>query len=279
MLGEIDVNIFCSYFRDMVCGGKLSLKQKEGIENIFTYAIQHYPDLSDAKFSYILATAYHETGRSFQPIKEAGSTAYLKSKPYYPYIGAGLIQVTWEENYKKFGASNTEDLLTWPIALDCLFRGMMDGLFTGKKLGDFMEGEGSLDVFDKARAVVNGRDRAALVSGYAMSILKCLSESISNKENPSPYSSCPVTDVDMKKNPAIITAATTAAGGTIAAVSNVQSIVSNVLHSSRDNIDGFKGIYQSLGDSALWIVFAAVLVCTSVVLILEIKNKSENGGW
>lgn len=279
MLGDIDVNIFCSYFRDMVCGGKLSLKQKEGIENIFSYAMQHYSDLTDAQFSYILATAYHESGRTIQPIKEMGTLSYLRSKPYYPYIGAGLVQVTWKENYEKFGASRPEDLLQWPVALCCLFRGMIDGLFTGKKLDDYVQDVGSMEAFDNARAVVNGKDRAALISGYSMSILKCLNESNARQNNPSPYTPCPVTNVELKKNPAIITAATTAAGGTIAAISNVQSIVSNVLHSSKDNIDIFKGIYQSLSEFAPWIVFASILICTSVVLIIEIKNKSENGGW
>lgn len=28
---------------------------------------------------------------------------YLKSKPYYPFYGRGLIQLTWGENYKKYG--------------------------------------------------------------------------------------------------------------------------------------------------------------------------------
>lgn len=35
---------------------------------------------------------------------EIGSQAYLQSKPYYPYIGRGFIQVTWDYNYKAFGA-------------------------------------------------------------------------------------------------------------------------------------------------------------------------------
>jgi len=54
--------------------------------------------------AYILATAYHEgndydgksTGKmqALVPIVEKGSDRYLKSKPYWPYIGMGFVQLT-----------------------------------------------------------------------------------------------------------------------------------------------------------------------------------------
>src|SRR5215471_16429867 len=55
--------------------------------------------LDDRSFAYVLATTYHETGATFQPIKEWGSESYLKSQPYYPYYGRGYVQLTWEANY------------------------------------------------------------------------------------------------------------------------------------------------------------------------------------
>lgn len=36
--------------------------------------------------------------------QEIGSDSYLQSKPYFPYIGRGFIQVTWSYNYASFGA-------------------------------------------------------------------------------------------------------------------------------------------------------------------------------
>ena len=35
------------------------------------------------------------------PITEYGSESYLKGKEYYPYIGRGFVQLTWENNYRK----------------------------------------------------------------------------------------------------------------------------------------------------------------------------------
>ena len=46
----------------------------------------------------------------------------------------GLVQVTWEANGKKFGAQSPADLLSLPVALRALFDGMLQGMFTGKKL-------------------------------------------------------------------------------------------------------------------------------------------------
>jgi len=35
-------------------------------------------------------------------LTEIGSESYLKSKKYWPYIGAGYIHITWEYNYQAF---------------------------------------------------------------------------------------------------------------------------------------------------------------------------------
>jgi putative chitinase len=277
MLGDIDTNVFCSYFRDIVCGGRLSFKQKDGLDHIFNYAIQHYPDMSHAQLAYIIATAYHESARTLQPIAEMGSSSYLKSKPYYPYIGAGLIQVTWQENYEKFGAVKTEDLLTWPIALDALFRGMLDGMFTGKKLGDFVQDQASIDAFEQARVVVNGHDQDALIAGYAMSAMKCLDES--TKDQIDYRSGNPVTEKRPSSNTTLVSATTTAVGGTIAAVSNIQGAVNTSLQQSKENVNLFANLYNSLGDFAPWIIISLIVIGTSVILIREIKHKSENGDF
>lgn len=122
--------------------------------------------LSDRRWlGYMLATTYHETARAMQPIREEGGETYLRSKPYWPWVGEGLVQVTWEYNAKKFGATAPGQLMTWPRCLSPLFDGMIDGMFTGKKLADYIVGK-KCD-FVNARRIINGLDRAHEIAGYA----------------------------------------------------------------------------------------------------------------
>ena len=71
--------------------------------------------ISDQKQqAYVLATIKHETADTYRPIKEYGKIGYLKSKKYYPYVGRGYVQLTWDFNYKKFGDILRVDLLGMP---------------------------------------------------------------------------------------------------------------------------------------------------------------------
>jgi len=107
-----------------------------------------------------------------QPIRERGNNKYLRSKPYYPWIGEGLVQVTWEANHRKFGAIRPGQLMQWPIALRALFDGMLEGMFTKYKLGDFIND--TTCNYVTARRVVNGMDKANLIAGYAASFQAAL---------------------------------------------------------------------------------------------------------
>jgi predicted chitinase len=53
---------------------------------------------------HYFAQVVPETGY-MRLMKESDSRdgSYLRGKPYYPYYGRGLIQLTWAENYKRFG--------------------------------------------------------------------------------------------------------------------------------------------------------------------------------
>jgi hypothetical protein len=115
--------------------------------------------------AYILATAYHETARTMQPVREMGGEKYLRSKPYYPWVGEGLVQVTWEVNARKFGATVPGQLLTWPIALVAIFEGMTKGMFTGRKLSDYIDGDRA--DYTGARRIVNGPDKASKIANHA----------------------------------------------------------------------------------------------------------------
>lgn len=151
--------------RQSIFGGRLKQSQVDGIKRILAYRDAKWPRMNDAELAYVLATVAHETAQTMQPIRERGSQAYLRSKPYYPYYGRGLAQLTWKANYDKFGVKRPDDALEWPTALRVLFEGMIFGKFTGHKLADHIDAN-TVD-FVNARRIINGTDRAALVAEIA----------------------------------------------------------------------------------------------------------------
>jgi hypothetical protein len=122
--------------------------------------------------AYVLATAYHESAHTMKPVREMGGEAYLRSKPYYPFVGRGYVQITWKANYekasKKLGVDFVKrpDLLMNPsYAARILVIGMQEGWFTGKKLSDYITLRKS--GYIGARRIVNGTDRSTLIAGHA----------------------------------------------------------------------------------------------------------------
>lgn len=172
----MNMEYFFDRIRRAVFGGKISQKQVDGINRIIAYRNATWPKMPDAELAYLLATVTHETAFAMQPVTEYGSAEYLKSRRYWPWIGRGLIQITWKTNYLKFGIKNPANALTWPVALDVAFRGMIKGMFTGKKLSDYIK-PGKTPNFVGARAIINGSDRAKLIAGYANAYLDGLTQS------------------------------------------------------------------------------------------------------
>lgn len=151
--------------------GSISTSQVAGMESILNEWDKR--SLTDLRWlAYMFATTFHETSETMQPVREYGSEAYLRSKPYYPWVGEGLVQVTWEVNHRKFGATAPGQLLTWPACLSPLFDGMIQGVFTGKKLGDYFNDK-TADP-KNARRIINGTDRAVLIAGYYAKFLAAL---------------------------------------------------------------------------------------------------------
>ncbi len=116
-----------------------------------------------------LAQIRWETAETMKPIREYGGETYLKTKKYYPYVGMGYIQLTWEYNYEKAGkilgvdfVKNPKLLLRPDYAAKIAILGMRDGWFTGKKLSDYMTLKRS-DFFN-ARSIVNG-DKTKTIKG------------------------------------------------------------------------------------------------------------------
>ncbi len=153
---------FFKRVRESLFSGKLSAKQAEGLTKILDYREKNWPKMSNDELAYLLATAKWETKHTMQPVREMGGEAYLRSKKYYPWVGEGLVQVTWEANHRKFGATKPGQLLTWEKALPAIFSGMIKGMFTGKRLADYI-GEGRRD-YVGARRIVNGTDKAKQIA-------------------------------------------------------------------------------------------------------------------
>jgi predicted chitinase len=164
-----------------VFGTSLRQTQVEGMEAILAASA----GLPLPCVAYILATAYHETAYTMQPVREtladtdakavsrlenawkAGRLKWVKT-PYWRFdadgktwLGRGYVQLTHKTNYARAGRELGLDLVGNPglamqptVAALILVRGSMEGWFTGRKLPSYMAGDG----FDyvNARAVING---------------------------------------------------------------------------------------------------------------------------
>ena len=165
--------VFFDNIHKTVFSGQISQQQVDGLSHILDYYDKRYASkMTLNQFAYLLASIYHETAHTFQPIKEFGGSRMH----YAPAYGRGLIQITHDANYKKFGAIPYDKALEWNAALDIAFRGCSDGMFTGRKLSDYINSK-KCD-FTNARRVVNGVDRAALIAGYARSFKSALEAAV-----------------------------------------------------------------------------------------------------
>jgi len=144
--------------------------------------------VDDRMLAYVLATTYHETAATMQPIAEYGNG---KGKKYgvpdpvtgQTYYGRGYVQLTWKDNYQRQDAklslggslvATADRALEPQIALDVILGGMVDGDFTGKRLGQFFTAE--VTNWYDARTIVNGYDQASLIAGYAEKFCNALTQ-------------------------------------------------------------------------------------------------------
>ncbi len=160
--------------RQKLFGGSLNQAQVNGIEAILQ-AINDYKLPDKRQAAYILATAYHETAKTMQPIEEVGKgkgRAYGAAVDGKVYYGRGYVQLTWLANYKTMTNLLGVNLVKNPalacepdIVAQVMMQGMARGLFTGKKLSDYIS---SLKCdYLNARRIINGSDKALLIAGYA----------------------------------------------------------------------------------------------------------------
>ncbi len=193
-----------SFFREVrkrLFSGRLNRRQVEGTDAILDGWAALTEDGrraagGDDALAYMLATAFHETAATMQPVRETqaasnaeaiarlerafamGRLATVKT-PYWrsdaqgrTWLGRGLVQLTHRRNYEAMSALIGIDLVSEPdlamemgVAVKILIGGMRAGTFTGRRLGDYFAG-GKADWIG-ARKIINGTDRAELVAGFA----------------------------------------------------------------------------------------------------------------
>jgi len=176
-------------------GGGITTSQREGLEfKLRAFAEARITDLRWQ--AYMLATSYHETGRTMQPIEEwgkgrgrpYGQKIKHSRKPYtYPdklYFGRGDVQLTWYENYELMGRllgipllEQPELALTPEISAKIMIEGMTKGKsnrgdFTGVSLESYFNSHRDDPI--QARRIINRLDKANLIAGYHDKFLKAL---------------------------------------------------------------------------------------------------------
>lgn len=164
---------------------------REGLQTLLLLVLSDPLPSCLEQRAYILATAEHETGGTFRPVRERRASRdrqpalWALQERYWPsgFYGRGYVQTTWRRNYKRLGvelagqtiggvAVGPETFVTTPdlllraeFAYPALVLGMMKRWYTGVGLGSYVR-PGRIDYFN-ARRSVNGTDRAEHVAGLA----------------------------------------------------------------------------------------------------------------
>ena len=194
---QIDHTAFFNAYRDAY--GKLSQSTVAGIELLGGH-MEKDPDITDLRWAaYMLATVKHECANKWLPVTENGAKDYFdkyetgtkKGKDLgntepgdgWKYRGRGYVQITGRANYDRMtralGLAAEENLVNDPdqalrpvIAYRIMSIGMRKGMFTGKKLSDYINDKGC--DYKEARRIINGQDQWELIKGYAETLEQIL---------------------------------------------------------------------------------------------------------
>jgi hypothetical protein len=166
--------------------GTLTQPQVNGFETLLqAFGVARWPLSWSA---YGLATAWHETNKTLQPVREAywlSEEWRRKNLKYYPHYGRGYVQLTWAKNYARaddelnLGGKliSNEDLALQPdIAARIMVHGMEAGWFSGRRLSDFLplSGLAGHEAFKAARQIINGHDKDEEIAKIAGSFQDAL---------------------------------------------------------------------------------------------------------
>lgn len=196
-LMQINEKIFFDSVRRSLFG-TLTQAQVDGMKLLLKVWQRDHADEPRQFLAYCLATAFHETARHMTPVREtlAASDAeavrrlsrhrLTRKKTYWRavngkhYFGRGHIQLTWERNYRRFSKLLGIDLVEDPdkaleddISAQIMFQGCINGYYTGRHLGQYLPSKNPLN-WRKARAVVNGSDKASQIAAYGLEFDRAL---------------------------------------------------------------------------------------------------------
>jgi putative chitinase len=192
---SINRQAFFDRVRASLFAGKLLPDRVAGLNHLLDAWEARHAAQDIRWLAYALATAYHETGFTMQPVTEQGGTLYL-TYMYNPlstnpkraalarangnlhtgdgvrYCGRGYVQLTWVNNYRRIGDLSDVDLLSHPeralapgIAARILYESMIGGWFSGVGLGRYFNAK-TTD-WKNARRIINGLDCADRIASYA----------------------------------------------------------------------------------------------------------------
>lgn len=184
---------FYDHARNNIFAGKLKVSQVQGMDaDLDEWEKNDYKDTR--WLAYMLATEFHETCGTMQPICEIGRGKghdYGKklkmgggpgkripyNQPNQYFFGRGKVQITWYENYQLMGRLLGIDLLRNPsralemdVSVEIMFEGMLHasssfGDFTGRSLEQYFNK--NTEDWVNARRVINGLDCAAQIAKNA----------------------------------------------------------------------------------------------------------------
>jgi hypothetical protein len=198
---RIDHTAFFNGYRNAY--GKLTQGVVSGIE-LLGRNMEADPNLKNLQWAaYMLATVKHECADTWQPIVERGPKSYFdkyetgtplgtrlgNTEPGdgWRFRGRGYVQITGRANYarltKALGLGPEADLVADPeqalrpaISYQIMSVGMRKGLFTGKKLSDYIPA-GAAD-YKNARRIINGLDQATKIAQYAATLEEIIKTAI-----------------------------------------------------------------------------------------------------
>jgi predicted chitinase len=203
MVIHIDRRFFFDTVRDALFKGALSGPQVEGMTAILDFWEERMADADRRWLAYILATAFHETAYTMQPVRETlatsdarafeiletafanGKLSWVKTPYWRPdeegkcWLGRGLVQLTHKRNYEAMSLLTGIDLVAEPdramemdAAVSILIEGMVQGSFATHKLADHLNEK--TEDWVNARRIVNGTDRAEKLAGYGKTFLAAI---------------------------------------------------------------------------------------------------------
>ncbi len=260
---------FFKRVRESLFSGRLSSTQIDGMTRIIDYRDSHWPNMPDGELAYVLATTKWETAHTMQPIKERGSREYLRSKKYWPWIGYGLVQLTWKANYEKFGVTDRpEKALEWPTALDITFRGMIYGMFTGKKLADYIK-PGQEPDYIGARRIINGTDKARQIALIAEGFREALRQAKETGDIPAD---------EPQETGKPLTKSTTAGAAAAAGVAGAAAPAVEAVKQAGEAAEAGKSIGEFAASVGPWVLLVLVIAAAAGYIIWERRRRSKEEG-